>query len=601
MRDTRGRQGRSSYTTRARGAYRMSRSRRLERQRRRRRKILAVRAALAAAVIGIVVAAASCFAGGKKGETLPAQTEAQEDTIIENAVTVDGISIEGMSREEALEAILKAHPWSMTVTMGDETYEVTDLYKKRAETLLDTICAGKPEGEYQVDMKDMKEDAAAEAAAAAGKWDVAAKNGGIVDFNKETGKFVFGEGTPGRSLDQESLAAAIAGAVKDQKYDAAIEAKVSETSPSVTKEQAEKQYKTLCTFTTDTTANEKRNTNVRLAAEALNGVIVQPGAEFSFNKTVGQRTAEKGYQEAAAYNSGEVVQELGGGVCQMSSTLYNAVFRAGMEITFRRSHTFEPNYVTPGQDATVSWDQPDFRFVNTSKAPVGLRASYSNRKATVSVYGIPVLEDGVTWDLYSEKVEELDPPAPAYEEDQTIEPGKEVVKSAGSKGSKWVTYKVVYKDGKEVERVEDHTKTYKGHAPVILRNTSGVVLTPGETTAPAETTPSPTVDGMPEDYVPGESVPSEDLKPEETLPAADGESSGGPGVSGPAGPAGNTGAGETEAAKPSEAEKPLGGEAGPAGQNPGETIAPGPTVPAGGSGQDSQNGQDSQAPAGPGV
>lgn len=80
-----------------------------------------------------------------------------------------------------------------------------------------------------------------------------------------------------------------------------------------------------------------------------------------------------------------------------------------MEVTFRRSHTFEPNYVTPGQDAAISWEQPDFRFVNTSDKPIGILASYADRKATVSIFGVPVLEDGVVWDLASEKVEEIDP------------------------------------------------------------------------------------------------------------------------------------------------------------------------------------------------
>ena len=133
---------------------------------------------------------------------------------------------------------------------------------------------------------------------------------------------------------------------------------------------------------------------MRLAAEAINGTIIKPGEEFSFNGVVGRRTEAKGYKGAAAYNNGEVVQEIGGGVCQVSTTLYNAVVRAGLEISYRRSHTFEPSYITPGQDATVSYDQPDFRFINNSKAAIGIKASYSNQKMTVSVYGIPILEDG---------------------------------------------------------------------------------------------------------------------------------------------------------------------------------------------------------------
>ena len=129
-----------------------------------------------------------------------------------------------------------------------------------------------------------------------------------------------------------------------------------------------------------------------------------------------------------------------------------------MEVTFRRSHTFEPNYVTPGQDAAISWEQPDFRFVNTSDKPIGILASYADRKATVSIFGVPVLEDGVVWDLASEKVEEIDPPEPEYVEDPTLAPGTENTIKAATKGSRWDTYKVVYKDGQEVERTLDHSK-----------------------------------------------------------------------------------------------------------------------------------------------
>ena len=121
---------------------------------------------------------------------------------------------------------------------------------------------------------------------------------------------------------------------------------------------------------------------------------------------------------------------------------------------------------------------------------------------TVAIYGIPIMEDGMKLDLESKKIEDLDPPAPTYEEDQTLQPGVEVQKSAGTKGSRWETYKVIYKDGVEVSRELDHKTTYKGHVPVILRNTSGVVLAPEETTVPDET-PIPTVDGMPDGYVPG--------------------------------------------------------------------------------------------------
>lgn len=488
-----------------------ARMKRLERERRRRKRILLCWGAAALLVLGAGAAAAVHMGSRQKKQA--AETEiAAENIVIEEKTVVDGISVKGMKRQEALETLLKNTPWNMSVTLGENTYPVSNLYQIQAEVLLDTICTREQPGEYTVDMEHLEELAAKEASACAGLWNTAPKNSGPESFDVQTGSFVFGESAPGTALNQEKLAADILEAVKNRDYDAVIPAETNQIPAEVTKAEAKEKYKTLASFTTETTSNAKRNTNVRLAAQALNGTIIQPGEEFSFNKVIGQRTEEKGYQAAAAYNSGAVVQEVGGGVCQISSTLYKVVFQSGMKITFRRSHTFEPNYVTPGQDATISWEEPDFRFVNTSKGPIGIRASYSNQKASVSIYGLPVLEEGITWDLDSKKVEEMELPAPVYEEDPTLEPGQEIVKSAGTRGSRWVTYKVVYQNGKEIERTEDHAKTYKGHAPVIRRNTSGVVLKPEETKTP-ESTSAAAVDGMPDDYVPGSGM---EVAPEES-------------------------------------------------------------------------------------
>lgn len=460
------------------------------------------------ACIAFVVKATKSGGGEETGES-------QTETAIEKNVSVEGVSITGMSRSQAQAELKKQFNWDMKVAYGEETYEVKDLLDARLEALLDEIYSGTGEMKesYSLDMTGMEEDVAQEAKAAAAMWDKSPKNGSIESYDKDTDKFVFSGEEAGFAIDQEKLAADIQAAMDSRDFDAVIQAEGSAVQPELTQAAAKEKYKTISTFTTTTTSNKKRNTNVRLAAEALNGTVVLPGHEFSFNKTVGQRTEEKGYQSAAAYSGGEVVQEIGGGVCQVSSTLYNAVVRAGLEISYRRSHTFEPSYVTPGQDATISWDQPDFRFINNSKAAIGIRSSYSNQKMTVSVYGIPLLEEGMKIEMESTQVETLDPPAPQYEEDQTLQPGEEKVKSAGTNGSRWETYKVITKDGKEVSRELDHRTTYKGHAPVILRNTSGVVLTPNETTTGTETAVS-TVDGMPEDFIPGESttgtVPSDD-------------------------------------------------------------------------------------------
>lgn len=501
-------------------SYQGPRSRRLAEQRRRKKRTMLVGGVGAAAAV-ILVGTVIFWPGKEKGQTeiLITETESTEAPI-EQAVTVNGISLEGMSREEAKKALTEAYPWNLRISDGsaeeEKTLEVSDLVEPSIDALLDEIFSSGQGGDYTLKITGVEEAAKSAAEAVSKAWDVKAQNARLDHFDEQKGKFVFTEGKSGKVVDQEELEADIKTAVESGNYDQVIKASFVETAPEDS-ETVKASYKTLATFTTKTTSNEKRNTNVRLAAEALNGTIVMPGEEFSFNEVVGQRTEKKGYQVAAAYSSGEVVQEVGGGVCQISSTLYRVVFQSGMEITYRRSHTFEPNYVTPGQDAAISWDQPDFRFINRSKGSICIRASYADQKATVSIYGIPVLEEGITWDLDSEKVGEVDPPEPTYIEDQTLDPGTEKVEKAGTNGTTWVTYKVVCKDGKEIERVKDHEKTYKGHAAVIRRNTSDVKLSPEETEPSSETTTAPVVDGMPDDYVPGGGMT---VSPEPSLEAS---------------------------------------------------------------------------------
>lgn len=518
-----GRSTSSGYSSRSGGSYSTRRSSGYHRKKGPNYKIIAI----AGVVLIVFITGISLVLKGKGSNTDIAGTEtvieSESETEMQKEVQVDGISITGMSKSEAKAAILKAFPWSMTVEYDSDQYKVTDLMAEKVDALLDEIYkdGSDPQESYTLDTSGLDEKVKAEAAACGAKWDKKAKNGSIDKFDAASGKFVFAGEENGFAIDQDKLAADISQALKDKKFDAKITATGSDVAPEISAASAKEKYKTISSFTTNTTANQNRNTNVRLAAEAINGTVIKPGQEFSFNGTVGQRTEAKGYKGAAAYNNGEVVQEIGGGVCQVSTTLYNAVFKAGLKISSRRSHTFEPSYVTPGRDATVSWDQPDFKFINNSSTAIGLRASYADQKVTVSVYGIPILEDGITWDLDSKKVEDLGTPNPTYEEDQTLQPGEEVIKSKGSAGSRWETYKVVYKNGKEISRELDHKTTYKGHTPVVRRNSTGVVLNPSETTTQATTVPS-TVDGMPDGYVPGEttSAGTTVVSPNETTAAS---------------------------------------------------------------------------------
>lgn len=136
------------------------------------------------------------------------------------------------------------------------------------------------------------------------------------------------------------------------------------------------------------TSNKDRTTNLRLASNKINGTVVMPGEEFSYNKVVGKRTIAAGYKEAAIYADGEVTNGLGGGICQITTTLYNAVIEANMEIMQRRNHMFVPSYSDPGKDATVAWGSTDFVFKNRRDYPIKIESSVSGGIATVKIYGL---------------------------------------------------------------------------------------------------------------------------------------------------------------------------------------------------------------------
>ena len=144
----------------------------------------------------------------------------------------------------------------------------------------------------------------------------------------------------------------------------------------------------LGNFSTKYVNNANRTTNLRIAASKIDGKVIAPGATFSFNGTVGPRTASRGYKEAAIYSDGTVTNGVGGGICQVVTTLYNAAIEANMEITERRNHSFMPTYVDPGYDATVVYGSQDFKFKNTRDYPVRIVADVSGGYCTVKIYGL---------------------------------------------------------------------------------------------------------------------------------------------------------------------------------------------------------------------
>ncbi len=267
----------------------------------------------------------------------------------------------------------------------------------------------------------------------------------------------------------------------------------------------------LSVFTTRYDAsNYNRTTNLRLACQKINGTILMPGDTFSYNKTLGERTIAAGYKEAKIYAAGEVVDGLGGGICQISSTLYNAAVMANLQIVERSNHQFVTSYLPAGRDATVVYGAIDFKFKNTRKYPVRLTANVQNGIATVEVFGIK--EDQEYTITFDTRTVGTIAPSTKYEDDPSLAEGEEVVKQKGTNGIQTETYITKNLDGKVVSRDLLSKDTYTPMQRIVKRGTKAVAPV-----APVEPTPQPEPQPQPEPVTTEPIQPTQPEQPAEQM------------------------------------------------------------------------------------
>ena len=203
----------------------------------------------------------------------------------------------------------------------------------------------------------------------------------------------------------------------------------------------------LGTFTTKCAGPWGRHQNIKLASAAINGKIYNPGEEFWYNSTVGQRTAARGYQEAGVYEAGRTTTGIGGGICQVSSTLYYAVLLSDLDIVLRYCHMFNPGYMPIGCDATVSWGGPDFAFRNSRDYPIKVVTSYNDNtnELTCTILGTKVDDHYVV--ITNAVLASYDYQV-VYQESPDVAPGDEVIDQYGHTGYFVRTWRNIY-DGND--------------------------------------------------------------------------------------------------------------------------------------------------------
>ena len=243
---------------------------------------------------------------------------------------------------------------------------------------------------------------------------------------------------------------------------------------AITMEEAKKiiseDKETLSKYTTIYDAgNTSRSTNIAIAARTINGTIILPGETFSYNKVLGNTTKEKGYRLGGAYVNGKVVPAYGGGICQVATTLYNAVLYANLDIVERYNHSYSVSYVPASRDATVSYGGKDFKFKNSRTYPIKLVASAKNGVISISFKGI---KEEKEYDIeITSTTLSTSPYKTTYQDNPDLAEGKEKVIQVGHNGMKSKAYKVVKYNGKTISKTLLSADTYQPMNKIVDRGT----------------------------------------------------------------------------------------------------------------------------------
>lgn len=426
---------------------------------------------------------------------------------IHQGVYIDGIHVGGMTRQEAIDAV-NAVPSSsggaFNISVNVDGYvwsinsDVVPLYRNTEEVVQQAYAIGRGNtmsirGTSTTPVRQRLAAVQEVAAQPVGLWttttydrqvvmdicnSIAASvnrepvNASVAAFDPSTKTFTFNSDESGVYVNPNIIYGEVTAWLDGGVYSGTVRVTPEILLASVTRSELAKSFGLISSYTTKKTGNTNRTTNIALSAEAINGTTLLPGETFSFNKATGERTTAKGYKPAAAIAGGETFDEVGGGVCQTSSTLFNAVARADLTIVSRDPHAWPSDYVPKGEDATVNWPNLDFRFRNDTDWPIFIVAwcDKSNKTVTVEIYGMK-MSDGVTIDLYSEVTYTKKPPDETlYVYNPSLEYGTEKNTVKARTGYTVETWKVYYHNGVEISRVPLHTSHYKMYQKTVEHN-----------------------------------------------------------------------------------------------------------------------------------
>jgi len=289
------------------------------------------------------------------------------------------------------------------------------------------------------------------------KIDIAATN---ASFSEQNGKIIVAKEKSGRAANIEDAAAQTREIFGKMHGD--VDLKISEIKPLYTEKNFSFDVKILGAYETSCNVNNApRRRNISRASQKINNSVVYPGEIFSAGTKIAANLPESGYETATVLVRGKPVEDVGGGVCQVVTTLYNAVLRAELEIIQRHNHSARVAYVGAGFDATVAGDYFDLKFKNSSARPILITSFFDDGKLSVKIHGIETRKNNRVLKFEAEQIETILPEPHREIIDPKIPRGEKIVSLEPQAGYRFELYKYIFVDGKETEKIKINTSVYK--------------------------------------------------------------------------------------------------------------------------------------------
>ena len=280
-------------------------------------------------------------------------------------------------------------------------------------------------------------------------------------FDVSTLSFIIDESANGQSVNVDKAIEDVNSSFEKAEYGVVIPVEVSVVEPQTSADYLRSHLGKVSSNSSKTKDDSNRNTNIRLVCEIIDGLVLQPGEQFDFNKRVGERTAERGFKEAGGIYDGRSRKELGGGICQANTMIYHSVVEADLQVDERNPHSWPSDYVDKGTDATVTWGGANFKFTNNTEYPVALHAYYGDLWVTVELYG-RLLPDGQRIEFVGEEISREQPSGVEYIADPSMPVGSTSSDRSSHPHIVAKSYRIFYNaDGQEIKREEYQTSDYR--------------------------------------------------------------------------------------------------------------------------------------------